>query len=64
MAYLRKSSGKSQGLFSIVGGPHSKDGQETGSARMKTIMAAKTEETWKAHCDACDADFQENVRKG
>ena len=51
-------------FFSIVGGPHSKDGQETGSARMKTIMAAKTEEPWKAHCDACDADFSRERPEG
>lgn len=42
-------------FFSIVGGPHSKDGQETGSARMAVIRAAATQESWEAYCDACEA---------
>lgn len=53
-----------RGFFSIVGGPHSKDGQETGSARMKTIMAAETKETWEAHSNSCDADFPKECPEG
>lgn len=35
----------------VVAGPHSKDGKETGSARMGTILAAETPETWKAYVE-------------
>lgn len=38
-------------FLSVVGGPHSKDGKETGDARMRTIKAAETPETWKAYID-------------
>lgn len=38
----------------IVGGPHSKDGQETGEARMAVIKAAQTQESWYAFCDECE----------
>lgn len=34
------------GFFASGCGPHKKDGQETGSARMQTIEAAKNRETW------------------
>ena len=34
------------GFFASGCGPHKKDGQETGSARMLTIEAAKDRETW------------------
>lgn len=34
------------GFFASGCGPHKKDGQETGSARMQTINAAKDAETW------------------
>ena len=38
-------------FLSVVGGPHSKDGQETGEARMRTIKAAETPETWKVYAE-------------
>jgi pimeloyl-ACP methyl ester carboxylesterase len=34
-------------FISCVGGPHSKDGQDTGEARMQTIEASKHPSTWK-----------------
>lgn len=40
-----------RGFFGVVAGPHSKDGVETGEARMRTIKAAATQETWDAYCD-------------
>jgi pimeloyl-ACP methyl ester carboxylesterase len=40
-----------QAFFPIVGGPHKKDGQETGSARMNTILAAESPETWKPYAE-------------
>ena len=43
-----------RGFFAIVGGPHSKDGADTGEARMRTIRAAENAETWKAYCDGID----------
>ena len=42
------------GFFGFVAGPHSKDGVETGEARMRTIKAAETQETWNAYCDEMD----------
>lgn len=44
-------------FFCIVGGPHTKDGNETSEARMKVIQAAATRESWNAHCDECEAAF-------
>ncbi|MBS5546755.1 MAG: alpha/beta hydrolase [Lachnospiraceae bacterium] len=35
-----------RGFFASGCGPHKKDGQATGSARMQTIEAAKNRETW------------------
>lgn len=37
------------GFFAGVPGPHSKDGHDTGEARMETINASKDPETWKAY---------------
>jgi pimeloyl-ACP methyl ester carboxylesterase len=39
------------GFFPIVGGPHTKDGQETGAARMATIIAAESPETWLPYAE-------------
>lgn len=36
-------------FFSVVGGPHSKDGQETSAARLKTIEAGKSDDTWRPY---------------
>jgi len=36
-----------RGFFAIAGGPHTKDGQETGASRMETIRAAENEELWE-----------------
>ena len=47
-----------RGFFGVVAGPHSKDGQETGEARMRTINAAATPESWAAYCDGIDRDTQ------
>lgn len=47
-----------RGFFGIVAGPHSKDGKETGEARMRTISAAQSVETWKAYCDDIDRASQ------
>jgi pimeloyl-ACP methyl ester carboxylesterase len=38
-------------FFPIVGGPHKKDGQETGSARMNTIRAAENPDTWRPYAE-------------
>lgn len=35
-----------RGFFASACGPHKKDGQATGGARMETINAAKTRESW------------------
>ena len=40
-----------RGFFSLVGGPHKKDGQQTSAARMKTIEACETPEKWKAYAE-------------
>jgi len=40
------------GFFAGVPGPHSKDGHDTGEARMMTIHAAKDPETWKEYAKA------------
>lgn len=40
-----------RGFFGVVAGPHSKDGAETGEARMRTIRAAGSQQTWDRHCD-------------
>ncbi len=45
-------------FLSVVGGPHSKDGKETGAARMQTIRAAESPETWKAYIE----QFFENIK--
>lgn len=47
-----------RGFFGIVAGPHSKDGEETGDARMRTIRAAQSNETWKAYCDEIERRSQ------
>ena len=47
-----------RGFFAIVAGPHSKDGVETGEARMRTINAARSQETWDAYCDEIDRNTQ------
>ena len=39
-----------RGFFGVVAGPHSKDGLDTGEARMRTVRAAETKETWDAFC--------------
>lgn len=46
------------GFFGIVAGPHSKDGVETGDARMRTIRAAQSAQTWRAYCDEIDIAWQ------
>lgn len=38
-----------RGFFASGCGPHKKDGQETGAARMVTINAAKSRETWESY---------------
>lgn len=38
-----------RGFFASGSGPHKKDGQATGGARMETINAAKSRETWKPY---------------
>jgi pimeloyl-ACP methyl ester carboxylesterase len=40
-----------RGFFGVVAGPNSKDGVETGEARMRTVRAAATVERWNAFCD-------------
>ncbi len=40
-----------RGFFGVVAGPHSKDGADTGEARMRTILAAETKDSWDAFCD-------------
>jgi len=40
-----------RGFFGVVAGPHSKDGVDTGEARMRTIRAAESRETWDAFCE-------------
>lgn len=40
------------GFFAGVPGPHSKDGQETGEARMMTIRASKDPVLWKEYATA------------
>lgn len=49
-----KAPERLRGFFGVVAGPHSKDGIETGEARMRTIRAAETQETWNRHCDEID----------
>lgn len=41
-----------RGFFAGVPGPHSKDGQDTGAARMETITASGSPETWYAFAKA------------
>ena len=53
-----------RGFFAIVGGPHSKDGEDTGEARMRTIRAAATQETWKAYCDGIDRNSRPVRKEG
>jgi len=53
-----KHSERLRGFFGVVAGPHSKDGVETGEARMRTIKAAATQETWEAYC----SEIEKNTR--
>lgn len=57
-----------RGFFCCVGGPHSKDGEDTGAARMMTINASQSPETWKAYIDKKipyrTAGYQKMVRDG
>lgn len=41
-----------RGFFAGVPGPHSKDGQETGEARMMTINASRDPATWREYAEA------------
>lgn len=41
-----------RGFFAGVPGPHSKDGHDTGEARMQTIRASEDPDTWKAYAEA------------
>ncbi|MGG4554617.1 alpha/beta fold hydrolase [Paenibacillus sp. FSL W8-0186] len=50
-------------FFPIVGGPHKRDGQETGSARMNTIMAAESRETWRPYAEKMTAGNTEMFRR-
>lgn len=52
-----------RGFFPIVGGPHKKDGQETGSARMNTIRAAENPETWKPYAEKMTAANTEMYKR-
>ena len=52
------------GYFGVVAGPHSKDGKETGSARMRTINAAKTDETWQAYCSEIEKQTKPVRKEG
>ncbi len=45
-----------RGFFASGCGPHWKDGQETGGARMMTINAAKSRETWIPYAEQKGAD--------
>ena len=38
-----------RGFFASAAGPHKKDGQATGGARMETINAAKSREAWEPY---------------
>lgn len=38
-----------RGFFASAAGPHKKDGQATGGARMDTIIAARSLETWEPY---------------
>lgn len=38
-----------RGFFASAAGPHKKDGQATGGARMETINAARSRETWEPY---------------
>ena len=40
-----------RGFFASGSGPHLKDGKPTGSARMDTINAAKSRETWVPYAE-------------
>lgn len=40
-----------RGFFASGCGPHKKDGQATGGARMETINAAKSRETWEPYAE-------------
>ncbi len=49
-------------FLSVVGGPHSRDGQETGEARLATIRAAETPESWKAFTEKMNKHFRRVLR--
>lgn len=57
-----------RGFFAGVPGPHSKDGHETGEARMMTINASKDPVVWKEYAEAKAArqskPFWELAEKG
>ena len=38
-------------FIAVAGGPHMKDGKETGDARMRTIRAAESPETWRPYAE-------------
>ena len=53
-----------KGFFGIVAGPHSKDGAETGEARMRTIRAAESQESWNAFCDEMEKNSKPVRKEG
>ena len=47
---LKNQSEVLLGFAGLVGGPHKRDGIETGAARQRTIEAASSEEGWLEYC--------------
>ena len=50
-----------RGFFASGSGPHLKDGKPTGSARMDTINAAKSRETWVPYAEKQTVEFWTNM---